>query len=214
METFKDIPNYEGFYQVSNLGNVKSLERRCKVNNNALRLVNERILCNKLSKKDGYHRVCLLKNGNEKTFLVHQLVAMAFLNHIPNGYEKIINHKNFIRNDNRVENLEIVTSRENTSYRQNLGSSKYPGVYFCKTKKKFRAEILIGRSRIYLCSLKNEDESNLVYEEALKCIDLFDGDKFVFRDIIKQRMIKKGIVMSLDRKYHNKIKKNKNETRK
>lgn len=206
MEIFKDIPDYENLYQVSNLGNVKSLKRFCKGNYNCLRLVNERILRNKLSKKDGYNRVCLLKNGKEKTFLAHRLVAMAFLNHIPNYYEKVINHKNFIRNDNRLDNLEIVSMRDNTSYRQVLGSSKYTGVYLCKNKNKFRAEIYIGKSKIYLCNLKNEKHAKLVYEEALKNIHLFDGNKFKFRKIIKDKMKEQGIIMSLDRNYHNKLK--------
>lgn len=88
-EIWKDIPNYEGLYQVSNFGNVKSLERyvKGKVDN---RLQKENILSKRLVGDIGnqYYAVTLCNNNNKnrKQIKISVLVAMAFLNHIPNGY--------------------------------------------------------------------------------------------------------------------------------
>ena len=85
-EIFKDIPNYEGLYQVSNLGNVKSLNYR--------RTKKERVLKTVVNGV-GYLNVYLSKNGKIKTFTVHKLVCMAFLNHTPNGSKGLVaDHRN------------------------------------------------------------------------------------------------------------------------
>ena len=84
MEIWKDIPNYEGYYQVSNLGNVRSIDRVIK---------NRKAEC-VLKGKDikfsidggGYKKVKLSINGNTKDIKVHKLVAITFMNHKPNGF--------------------------------------------------------------------------------------------------------------------------------
>lgn len=97
MEIWKDIPGYEGLYQVSNLGNV----RRTK------------LLKKYYDKTKGYDVISLSKNGKSKIAKVHQLVAKTF---IPNPNNKPeINHINTIRTDNRVENLEWCTRSENSN---------------------------------------------------------------------------------------------------
>lgn len=104
-EIFKDIEGYEGLYQISNLGNVKSL--------NYHRTGKERIL--KPAKKDnGYLFIGLHKNRNIKYFLIHRLVASSFL---PNPNKlKEINHINENKIDNRVENLEWINHKDNMKY--------------------------------------------------------------------------------------------------
>lgn len=82
-EIFKDIPNYEDMYQVSNLGNVKSL------GNNKNR--KDKILKISLD-GSGYKKVSLCKNSKIKTIRVHQLVSMAFLNHKINGHKLSLIH--------------------------------------------------------------------------------------------------------------------------
>jgi len=70
--------------------------------------------------KNGYVSVLLKsESGNRKRFYVHRLVVMAFLGDIPEGY--VVNHKNHIRNDNRLENLEIITQYENVKHGVNAG---------------------------------------------------------------------------------------------
>ena len=75
MEIFRNIPSYEGYYQVSNLGRVKSLERRSLIG----RLLREKIL-NPTKSSDGYLSVNLYKNGNRDRKRIHQLVGEAFFN--------------------------------------------------------------------------------------------------------------------------------------
>lgn len=103
-EIWKDIPDYEGLYQVSNLGRIKSL----KFNHTNY----EKILKN--STNQNYPTIILNHNYKPKTFLIHRLVAETF---IPN-LKKLpcVNHINGIKTDNRVENLEWCTYSENMKH--------------------------------------------------------------------------------------------------
>lgn len=77
MEVWKNISNYVGIYMISNLGRIESLERKVK-NGNGYRIVKRQII-NSTKRKDGYHIVTLWKNNNKKSFLLHRLVAQAFI---------------------------------------------------------------------------------------------------------------------------------------
>lgn len=105
MEIFTNIYGYEGLYQVSNLGNVKSL--------NYLHTGQEKILSPAFD-KDGYLFVQLCKNGEAKNYRVHRLVAQAFLPN-PNNYP-CINHKDENKLNNNVDNLEWCTIQYNNEY--------------------------------------------------------------------------------------------------
>jgi hypothetical protein len=105
MEIWKQITNYEGLYLVSNYGNVKSLKYN-----------KERILKFKSDSQD-YKFVSLSKKGIVKHILVHRLVAIEFLENPL--HKKEVNHKDFNRSNNFVENLEWVTSQENSDHRWN-----------------------------------------------------------------------------------------------
>lgn len=111
-EIWKDIKGYEGLYQVSNIGNVKSVSRKKKSRWGSEHLSKERLLTlsNTLY---GYLRVTLYKKSNRKSFLVHRLVIENFSNEIP---KEAVNHINEIKTDNRVENLEYMTRAENNRH--------------------------------------------------------------------------------------------------
>ncbi len=116
-EIWKDIEGYEGYYQVSNLGRVRSLTREVRCGN-SIRVFRERIRKPQIMSK-GYYQLALLKNGKDKRFLIHRLVAYAF---IPNPENKTeVNHINGVKTDNNVENLEWVTSRENSIHAVHTG---------------------------------------------------------------------------------------------
>ena len=106
---WKDIDGYNRMYQISNIGRVKSLERR----DSKGRFVKGRML--KLGKdSNGYPQAHLWKDGKQKCFLVHRLVAEAFIPNI-NGYAEI-NHVNEIKTDNNVANLEWCNKKYNNNY--------------------------------------------------------------------------------------------------
>lgn len=109
-EIWKDIPEYEGLYQVSNFGRVKGLKREvsCRWNNN--KKLSEKHL-KTLTYKVGYEYIYLSKNGIRVRYKVHRIVAKTFIPNPENKRE--VNHKNGIKSDNMVTNLEWVTSREN-----------------------------------------------------------------------------------------------------
>jgi DNA-directed RNA polymerase specialized sigma subunit len=112
-EEFKDVKSYEGIYQISNFGNIKSLEykkgKTLKVNKNSR----------------GYFCVGLYKNGIQKTLGIHRLIAVAFILNPEN--KKTVNHKNGIKADNRLENLEWVSYSENIQHAYNMGLNNNSG---------------------------------------------------------------------------------------
>lgn len=110
IEIWKPIKEYEGLYEVSNLGRVKSLAKFRTTPIGKDRWYEERILING-TYSNGYKFVHLRPITTQKTWSVHRLVADAF---IPNPQNKpVVNHKNGDRSDNRVDNLEWLTSSEN-----------------------------------------------------------------------------------------------------
>ena len=119
-EIWKDIPNYEGIYQASNLGQVKSLERFRKGKNGSLVTVKERILKLKLTHR-GYYRVDLWKQSIGKHYKVHRLVWEAFNGPIPEGLQ--VNHINEVKTDNRLSNLNLMTCKENSNWRTGIERS-------------------------------------------------------------------------------------------
>lgn len=107
-EIWKDIAGYEGLYQISNFGNVKSLEKK------VINRINKEKKLKMFDNGHGYYQVVLQKNKEKKSFKVHRLVARAFLsneNNLP-----CVNHKDCNRKNNHVENLEWCSIDYNIKY--------------------------------------------------------------------------------------------------
>ena len=114
-EVWKDVQGYEGKYQVSNFGRIKSLERKeFMARNNCYRVRKEKVLKPDIDKQ-GYEKVCLYKNGKGKNIFVHRLVAIAFIKN-PNNHP-IINHIDEVPLNNLATNLEWCTHSYNSTYR-------------------------------------------------------------------------------------------------
>ena len=156
MEIYKDVIGYEGIYQVSNLGNIKSLK------------FNKERLLNPCKDLDGYYKINLLINGLSKSRLVHQLVAESFLNHTRCKYKFVVDHINDNPTDNRLENLQVITHRENAYKTQGKYTSKYKGVHWHKASNKWTSSISINGKVKYLGLFINEEEASEIYQNKIK----------------------------------------------
>jgi len=172
-EIWMDVVGYENYYKVSNLGNVKSLDRistyKYRGNDNDIRsrLWGGHICAQRKTSTQDYLMVLLSLNGKRKLCTVHKLVAMAFLNHIPCGRKLVIDHINEDKLDNNLENLQILTMRENISKSKLLKNktSKYTGVCWKKKNRKWCASIHINGTRKHLGLFEFEYEAHLAYQK-------------------------------------------------
>ena len=120
MEIWKDIKGYEGYYQVSNLGRVKSIERLVRKSTKQY-MAKSYILTSALT-IHGYYFVALCRNSRCKSKTIHRLMLKAFIPNPKN--KKCINHINGIKTDNRLENLEWCTHSENLKHAYKMGLRK------------------------------------------------------------------------------------------
>lgn len=164
-EIWKDIVGYEGLYQVSNLGRVKSLDRIVE-HKKAPLTIKERILKQRLGgKQNRYYSVCLWKNSNGKIIYVHKLVAETFLEKKENT---VIDHIDNDSKNNKLTNLQYISQRKNSTKDKKGYSSKYPGVHFEKQRNKWIARIRYKNKNIFLGRFNSEIDANLAYINELK----------------------------------------------
>lgn len=158
-EIWKDIQGYDGYYQVSNLGRVKSLSRLIW-NGFSNHLTKDKIRKPVVS-KDGYTYVKILFKKKSMKFRVHRLVALHFIDNPNNKLE--VNHIDSIRLNNNVKNLEWVSKSENQCHSKinKKTTSKYVGVTFNKNFKTnaWISQIGINNKNIYLGVYKTEEEA-------------------------------------------------------
>lgn len=147
-EIWKDIPGYEEYYQISNHGRIKSLNRISCQNH----IIEEKIRKATLD-QDGYYKIILTVNGNVRSFFVHRIVATVFIPNVDNLPQ--INHKNCIKIDNRVENLEWTTSSENILHAFHMGVKNQKGEK--NNSSKFRDVDIMGMKEMYNKN-KNKEE--------------------------------------------------------
>lgn len=155
MEVWKDVPDYEGDYQASNLGRVKSLKYG-----------KERILKQNINKY-GYYYVSLCKNCIQKVICVHLVIAKTFLQYSSDLYVDHIAEGNKL--DNRLENLRLVTNRENVSkHRLTVQkTSIFTGVSFHKHSKKWRATIMLDKKRTHIGFFNTQEDASIAYQNKL-----------------------------------------------
>jgi len=112
---------------------------------------------------NGYYAVNLSVSGKRKRRTVHQLMAITYLGHEPNGSRLVVDHINHNQLDNRLENLQVVTQRKNISKDRNRDLPT--GVY--KIKDGFMSQITINYKREYLGYYKTPEEASRAYQDAL-----------------------------------------------
>jgi len=167
LEIWKEIKDYKGLYEVSNLGNIKSLSRKVE-RGNFYMTVKEKIISKRIS-KDGYYIINLSKFNKKTTFKVHRLVFMTFIDSNKNN-KLVVDHINNNRLDNRLENLQLITQRENTSKDKSNGTSKYVGVTWNKKDKRWKSCIRINGKQKYLGYFINEYDAHLAYQNVIKTL--------------------------------------------
>lgn len=118
MEIWKDIKGFEGYYQVSNMGNVRSLDRTVRHKNHSSRFIKGKIL-KPGTETCGYSFVCLTKNTKRVYARVHRLVADAFIENKQKKHE--VNHIDGNKQNNQVSNLEYATHSENMQHAVKTG---------------------------------------------------------------------------------------------
>jgi hypothetical protein len=152
MEIFKDIEGYEGYYQISNLGKVKSLHRIVDNHSGFKKVLKEKFLNPNIS-KTGYYVVSFKKNNIKKTFKVHRLIANSFIPHVKD--KKFVNHINGIKTDNRIENLEWCTILENNLHARKTGLVNDSGCNHVSSKLTEEQVVFIIKSSLKLKDLGN-----------------------------------------------------------
>jgi hypothetical protein len=163
MEEFRAVKGYEGLYEVSNIGRLKSLARKDTLG----RKLKEKILLESIA-GGGYLSVSLCTDRVKKTHQVHQLVAIAFLGHKPNGHELVVNHIDYNKLNNKLDNLEVVSQRENSNQKHLNSTSKYVGVSWAAQNNKWVSHIYINSRLKYLGYFTDELQAAEAYQSALR----------------------------------------------
>jgi len=160
-EIWKPIKNYEGLYEISNFGRTKSLP---KSTSKSIFIMKTNTI------NSGYFNMRLCKNGIHKAFLVHYLVYTHFINNTINKTIFQIDHIDENKQNNRIDNLQLLTRRRNTAksfiYKGNK-TSKYTGVSRHK-QEKWVSQIKINGEIKRLGRFKDEYKAHLAYQKELK----------------------------------------------
>ena len=165
-EIWKDVIGYEGLYQVSSLGRVKGLEKKV-TRSNRIHSLKERMLDPYVG-FHGYKMFNLVGNGKTRSVALHRIITETF---IPNPENKrTINHKNKVKIDNRIENLEWCSDRENVSHavKDKKKHSKYIGVTWDITKSHWIVRVRMKGTRKFVGTFKNEDLAGKAYIQFLQ----------------------------------------------
>jgi hypothetical protein len=158
-EIWKDIEGYEGYYQVSNLGNIRTLDRVVKKSKYGTKLLKGKII--KLLYCKGYMNFKICKNGVCKTAITSRMVASAFIPNPEN--KKEVNHINGDKTDNRMSNLEWCTGKENLTHARMTGLA-----YSFSKEDMEKAKLSCKNSKIVL-----DINTGVFYESATELANLY-----------------------------------------
>ncbi len=167
-EIWRDIAGYEGLYQVSSLGRIKSL-RRYKQNHGKLQLIKEQIKSCRID-NNGYLVLDLYRNNKPKTIRVHRLVAGAFVDNLEN--KKTVNHIDGDKTNNCVENLEWATSKEQTVHVYDNELKSKQGIkrtINAMTKATSKPVKCLNTGRIYTSVVEAAREMNISSSFISRC---------------------------------------------
>jgi len=151
------VPGYER-YEVSTEGEVRSLNYR---GTGKTKMLKPRML-----KK--YLVVKFSVRGKYKVFRIHQLVAMAFLGHTPNGNTLQVDHIDENRLNNNLDNLQIITNRANISKSYALSRDLPTGVSYDRSRNLYRSRIVVEKKQVFLGRFRTAEEASEAYKKALK----------------------------------------------
>lgn len=166
MEIWKDIEGYEGLYEISSQGRVKSLNYFGHKNKSGILKMGIHM--------NWYYVVGLTKDNKRTLFTVHRLVYQTFIGELID--DLVIDHIDGNSLNNNVDNLQQITQRENTikGERTKNGSSVYVGVCWNKHKNKWQTRIYINGKCKFLGRFDNEEEAAQAYQNALEALNQID----------------------------------------
>ena len=166
-EIWKSIKGYEGLYEVSNLGRVKSLKRIIMRKNGIPQSVSEKTL-KPGTEKFGYKSVVLCKDKKQKTFNIHNLVYSTFGKKKKGQSKLVIDHKDGNPANDNIRNLHLITQRLNISKGFKRKGKKLPaGVCYDKERGKYIVRIRIENSRKFLGRFDSISEAGLAYQNEV-----------------------------------------------
>lgn len=151
---YKDIPGYETHYQISSTGELVSKSREVIRKSHTMSIKSQKIKV--FLDNSGYLSCNLYKEGRGRHFRIHQLVAMAFLNHKPNNFETVVDHIDGNKLNNNLENLRILQNWENISKSVNKNYiQKHKGITYHSRDKKWTYKY----NNMYVAMFKTEEEA-------------------------------------------------------
>ena len=165
-EIWKDIPEYEGYYQASNLGNIKSLERKVTYSNGAIHYYSEKIRKPSLSE---YRLIALSKDGKVKMCKISRIIAKLF---VEGRCDKnnIVNHIDGNKHNDKYDNLEWCTYSKNSLHSFDSGlrtrKNKTPGVFFDEKRNKWCSYLYRNSKNIFVGRFDNLHDA--IYQRKLK----------------------------------------------
>lgn len=169
-EVWLPLRNFEDYMVISNMGNIKILERYCS-NNKGVRKVAERILTPHVTKNKYKYSHVAFNLNNKKHFLVVARAVYETFNNIDLDKKKSIVHKDGNKLNNRLDNIKIISRR---SIKTGENKTGFVGVNACSHKRSYAASIVFQGVRVHLHHSKSKEECHKIYQLAKSMIDEYD----------------------------------------